>query len=144
MGDTLHGVNSTWSSFSSRSHWVLMPDDPVRCQVIDEVRCKVHEREVSVVILDFSHVPAIDAALMQSLPPNFLYPSRAVGTVPSRRPAASTPWWTWCRSPLNRSLKPPREPYSDSLNFRPSSWLPEAPFEFVLFQELQEPRPSGS
>ncbi|CAE6959270.1 unnamed protein product, partial [Symbiodinium sp. KB8] len=32
------------------------------CQVIDEVRCKVHEREVSVVILDFSHVPAIDAS----------------------------------------------------------------------------------
>ena len=41
------------------------------CQVIDEVRCKVYERDVSVVILDFSHVPAIDA-----LPPNpnFLKP----------------------------------------------------------------------
>eukprot|EP00439_Symbiodinium_sp_Y106_P019965 s2375_g2.t1 len=32
------------------------------CQVIDEVRCKVYERDVSVVILDFSHVPAIDAS----------------------------------------------------------------------------------
>ncbi|CAE7757043.1 unnamed protein product, partial [Symbiodinium pilosum] len=32
------------------------------CQVIDEVRSKVHEQGVSVVILDFSHVPAIDAS----------------------------------------------------------------------------------
>mmetsp|Transcript_16249 Transcript_16249/g.38379 ORF Transcript_16249/g.38379 Transcript_16249/m.38379 type:complete len:848 (-) Transcript_16249:52-2595(-) len=32
------------------------------CQVIDEVRSKISERDISVVILDFSHVPAIDAS----------------------------------------------------------------------------------
>ena len=43
------------------------PPRELRLQVIDEVRNKVCECDVSVVILDFSHVPAIDAVGLVSM-----------------------------------------------------------------------------